>query len=104
MPSPGGGRGYWSRVIGEYEALGGAHAEFCEARGLNLATFRTWLYRLRGEGHGAAPGFLEVVGAEGRVGGDACVLRVGEVEVGFRTLPGAEYLASLVLALDDIEP
>lgn len=103
MPVVGEGRGYWSRVVAEYEALGGAHAGFCEARGLNLATFRTWLYRLRREGLGAEPGFLEVVGAEARVGGEVCVVRLGEVEVGFRTLPEAEYLAALVLGLDDVE-
>src|SRR5258706_4519255 len=41
------GRGEWSAIIKTYERTGGAHEAFCSARGLNIKSFRGWLYRIR---------------------------------------------------------
>jgi hypothetical protein len=40
-------RAEWTAIIEAYERTGGAHAAFCASRGLKLASFRGWLYRLR---------------------------------------------------------
>jgi hypothetical protein len=37
----------WASIIGEYERSGESHEAFCSGRGLNVGTFRAWLYRLR---------------------------------------------------------
>lgn len=45
------GREFWQCVVAEFEGLAGQvqHWDFTEARGLNLGTFQTWLYKLRRE-------------------------------------------------------
>jgi hypothetical protein len=40
-------RGEWSAIVKAFERSGESHDDFCSARGLNVGTFRTWLYKLR---------------------------------------------------------
>lgn len=40
-------RDEWTKIIAEFERSGESHAAFCARRGLPLASFRSWLYRLR---------------------------------------------------------
>ena len=49
--SNGNGREFWTQMIQEYESREQeqTHWGFCEEHGLELGTFRSWLYRLRGE-------------------------------------------------------
>ena len=49
--SKGIGREFWTPLIQEFESREQeqTHWEFCEGRGLEIRTFRYWLYRLRGE-------------------------------------------------------
>ena len=37
----------WSAIVEEYERSGQSHREFCSRRGLEVASFRGWLYRVR---------------------------------------------------------
>jgi len=97
------GRPYWLPIIADFESADYSHEEFCDEYGLNLGTFRAWLYRLRAEGVTAAPSFVEVIAADPRPRGrDACVLRLGQAELGFSELPEAQYLAALVGAVDSV--
>src|SRR6266571_7201723 len=45
------GREFWQELIREYDAGGGreSHRDFAVERRVSVGTFRTWLYRLRGE-------------------------------------------------------
>lgn len=40
-------RSEWSSIIRAFKKSGGLHEEFCKERGLNLGSFRGWLYRLQ---------------------------------------------------------
>lgn len=40
-------RSEWSAIIKAFKKAGGSHEEFCKERGLNLGSFRGWLYRLQ---------------------------------------------------------
>jgi hypothetical protein len=40
-------RGEWTAIIEEFEESGEPHEAFCAERGLNIGSFRGWLYRLR---------------------------------------------------------
>jgi len=68
--SKGIGREFWTRVIQEHESRGQeqTHWDFCEEWGLNLPTFRSWLYRLRGEWEAAGEDLalvpVEVTGSD----------------------------------------
>jgi hypothetical protein len=42
-------RSEWSTIIKAFERSGMPHEAFCSTRGLNVGTFRAWLYRLRRE-------------------------------------------------------
>ena len=37
----------WSAIVEAYERSGQSHREFCSRRGLKVACFRGWLYRVR---------------------------------------------------------
>ena len=96
------GREFWAGVVAEYEGSGQSHDGFCLSRGLEVGTFRRWLYRLRRKGSGRRKGpvlqFLPLVPSStssGPVG-----VRVGEVELSFGELPAASYLAELLRLMD----
>ena len=88
---------YWGPLAAEFEAAPCRHDAFAARHGVNVDTFRQWLYRLRKERPSGArssrPKFIEVVPARRESG---CVLVVGSTEVRFDTLPPAEYLAALL--------
>ena len=107
------GRAFWLEKIAEFERDPCAHAEFVERHGLMLTSFRSWLYRLRGEGtswDGAEPDgefeehavdeegrFVEVVAGQARgLLATACTIEAGALRVHFREAPSAEYVAQLV--------
>ena len=98
------GRAAWARVVAGYEKSGLTHADFCEIRHLNLATFRSWLYRLRNEQglrEEAPPKLVELVPAPEQSEASGCVVQVGACEVRFSARPEAEYLAALLRAVED---
>jgi hypothetical protein len=97
------GRAAWTRIIERFEKTELTHAEFCEARSLNLGSFRTWLYRLRNEqGRGEARGKLvELVAVPQRTDDGSCIVRVGATEVRFPTRPEVEYLSALLRAVEE---
>lgn len=83
----------------KFERTGLSHDAFCEAEGLNVGTFRTWLYKLRQEGGQREPSFVEVVGGEHTSGQEACVVRFGQAEARFAHAPEPGYVATLLHAL-----
>ena len=93
------GREFWAGVIAEYERGNLSQAEFCERQGLNVWTFRGWLYRLRSEAPPEMPRFVEVVGAlEAPTPG--CIVRIGHTVIEFSALPEPGFLADLVAELE----
>lgn len=92
-------RAEWEDIVWKFERTGLSHDAFCEAEGLNVGTFRTWLYKLRHEGGQPEPSFVEVVAGERASGPDACVVRFGQAEARFAHVPDAGYVASLLHAL-----
>jgi hypothetical protein len=98
------GRGFWAKVISEFESNGGreSHAAFAERHGVRLTTFRTWLYRLRIQGAARAKRAVRVlpvtvVGAD-RSGHDLSINCNG-VALRFGADTDPSYVAALVVAL-----
>jgi len=104
-------RDEWRAIIRAFGRSGQTHRAFCARRGLNLGSFRGWLYRLGREasselrllpvtmsGGGTS---LRVETAAPSTGGTpgAIVVMVGEVEL--RVVPGSDpaYVAVLVREL-----
>ena len=104
MPS---GRTEWARVVAAFEKSGLTQAEFCAIRGLNVGTFRSWLYRLRNEQgvvrgrEESGPKLVELVALPERPEDSACVVRVGGTEVRFSVRPEVEYLGALLRAVEE---
>jgi len=97
------GREFWAGVVAEYEGSGQSHDGFCLSRGLEVGTFRRWLYRLRREGSGSRRKgpvlqFLPLVPSSASSG--PVSVRVGQVELSFVELPTATYLAELLRLMD----
>lgn len=92
------GRDYWTRVIAKFERRGLSHDAFCEREKLNVGTFRTWLYRLRGEGAIEAPSFVEVEDRPMPLA-RTCIVRLGAAQVEFTQAPEAGYMVELLAAL-----
>ena len=99
-------RSEWSKIIKAFERSGESHEEFCTKRGLNLGSFRGWLYRLR---KAAAPEvtLVPVAVTEGAsspsspVGGPGGDIVVAVSDVYVRVVPGTDtmYVAALVAEL-----
>ena len=94
------GRSEWARIVAAFEKSDQSQPDFCAARRLNLMTFRSWLYRIRRENGGPKPKLVELVPPAVR-GDVECSVRAGNTEIRFASLPEAEYLATLLRALDD---
>ena len=105
MPTPRRGRAFWSPLIAAYESSPVPQEEFAEAHGVHIATFRSWLHRLRREGTSRtatapvakpAPAAARFVELKPRPTGRPCVVRVGDAEIEFTEMPSAAYLADLL--------
>lgn len=90
----------WKKLVGKFETSGLSHDDFCVRHGVNVGTFRSWLYRLRKEREDAgreevALEFVEVCGAPAAV---ELVLRVrlGDAVLEFEQPPAAGWLAELL--------
>lgn len=95
-------RGEWSTIIKAYERIGGAHEEFCAARGLNLASFRGWLYRIRRVAAGSSAITLlpvDVMAAPPPPAPSVVLVAVGGVEVRVPLGTDVGYVAALVMEL-----
>src|SRR6185295_6448346 len=93
-------RGEWSAIIKTFERTGGAHEAFCSARGLNITSFRGWLYRIRRATATSSVITLlpvDVTSAAAPPGPPDVVVMVAGVEV--RVPVGADvgYVAALVM-------
>jgi hypothetical protein len=101
-------RAKWLEIIQQYQSSGKNQIQFAEERGLNIWTFRNWLYKFRKDGSLKAKGrsrkkrprFVEVRVAEKPLGPDqSCPVVVrtsGGVSVEFNHSPNAEYLAAVL--------
>jgi len=86
--------------VAEFEQSGLTQREFCEGRGLELGTFRYWLYQLRRDPPAAqAPRFVPLVASDATVSG-SCRVRIGRAELSFSMLPEPSYLAELLRLMD----
>jgi hypothetical protein len=92
------GRGYWQSAVNKFDKSELSQEAFCEAHGLTLGTFRSWLYRLRREGERSTPKFVEVSVADKSASSQACVVIIGKAELRFESVPDAVYLGALLRA------
>ena len=95
-------REYWIDVVAEFEKGSLKQQEFCEQRGLEVGTFRYWLYQLRGQAKRQSPAqsrFVTVRPTMTAPSG-ACQLRVGSVTLSLMELPSARYVAELARLMD----
>ena len=97
----------WAEIITEYEQTGGCQKAFAETRGLKLASFRQWLYKLRRANAGR---FVEVQAStlpeDSAIHASPVWLVVadGERRIEFRYEPNAHYLAQLLAAIAGARP
>ena len=95
-------RGFWAKLAAEFESSSLKQHEFCRKRGVELGTFRHWLYRFRREGKKARlerARFVPLVPAAA-ASAPPCRLRVGRVELAFGALPPAGYVAEVIRLMD----
>ena len=95
-------RGEWSAIIKAYERTGGAHEAFCSARGLNIKSFRGWLYRIRrATATSSAITLLpvDVTSATALPAPREIVVAVDGVEVRVPVGADVEYVKALVMGL-----
>ncbi len=101
-------RDEWAAIVRAFERSGQSHAEFCTKRGLEVRSFRGWLYRLR-KAEGAAPE-VALVPVEVTAGPMSSmvtgapvavnlVVAVSDLEVRVRVGTDIEYVARLVSEL-----
>ena len=92
----------WARIIETFERSGQSHEAFCLARGLQVGTFRVWLYRLRAR---TAPSTaisllpVEVTTAVAAPVPSEVVVAVAGVEIRVAVGVDVRYIAGLVAEL-----
>jgi len=108
MTSSKGSRGYWERVVAEYEGSDWSHAEVAARFEVSIWSFRTWLYRLRRERKdGAKKGRaltrvlpVEIVRQElPRLHASEIKLELESARISFAVGTDIEYVAALAAAL-----
>ena len=96
-------RSQWSSIIAAFERSGETHLAFCSKRGINVGSFRTWLYRLRLEScpSRGAPMLLPVEVTAPLAVHDRSDIVVAVAGVEVRVAVGADigYVAGLVAEL-----
>lgn len=94
-------REYWTEVVAEFEKGSFKQQQFCEQRGLEVGSFRHWLYRIRNDAKGQSTGqghFVTVRPTMALSG--ACQVRVGAVTLSLMELPPVKYVAELARLMD----
>ncbi len=99
------GRRYWQSMVSKFDKSELSQEAFCDAHGLTLGTFRSWLYRLHRERReaSAAPKFVEVVASKSS-SSQSCVVVIGKVELRFDHVPDVAYLGALLRAASGAQP
>lgn len=95
-------REQWRELVEKFEGTGLAHQAFAERYGVEVGTFRSWLYRFRRERGVESFGFAEVVLAEAPSRGAVRGWRLelpGDVAVHLDATPDPRWLAELCTAL-----
>jgi len=100
-------RGEWSDIVAEFERSSETHERFCDRRGLNVGSFRGWLYRLRSGrvaakvARSATPRLLPVRARPDGVFPEAAFVEVAAGGVLLRVPVGADvvYVSELVTEL-----
>ena len=91
-------------LVEEFERAGLTQRDFAALHGVNVGTFRSWLYKLRREGRPAA-GLTEVSVVSAEVESEAaCRLELpGGMVVSFSSAPSPYWLADLSSALVEVQ-
>jgi len=95
-------RSEWQTIVREFERSDESHAAFCGARGLNVGSFRGWLYRLRRDSRAPEVELVAVDVAPSRAPVDASapvLVRWADVEICVTPATDATYVARLVAEL-----
>ena len=97
------GEDEWREIVAEFDASGLTQEVFARKRRLNVGTFRSWIYRIRGALN--KPRFVEVVKATTSVEDTLApktTLLVGDARVEFGERPEAEYVVALLRGLAEV--
>jgi hypothetical protein len=97
---------YWEQLVDEFEQGDDSAPAFARAHRVRVATFRSWLYRLRREREQAQDrtesAFVEVVPVETPFRSNGVSLGLpGGLEVHLAELPPPSYLAELCRELSE---
>lgn len=98
------GRGFWTRIVREAERGGVMHAEVASRHGVNVATLRAWIYRLRRDRRTERRDVrmlpVEVVAATPSAGAGTIDVRIASgVIVTFAEGADVTYVAALLAAM-----
>lgn len=93
----------WSSIIAAFEKSGASHAAFCAQRGLNIGTFRQWLYRIRATSSAPSTEIallpVEVTPPAQPSAGGEIIIAVADIEVRVAVGLDIAYVAHLVAEL-----
>jgi len=96
------GRRRWKSLVAGFEQSGLSQAEYARRKGVNVNTFRQWLYRLRDEvdGQGDVPEggveFIEVCGVSSQRDAAAVRIRLGAMTLEFDEPPSPQWVVGLL--------
>ncbi len=68
-------------IVARFHRSGLTQREFCEAEGVKLSAFRSWLYKRKQARADQQPRFVEVTSTKRATEADAIELRLGEIRI-----------------------
>ncbi len=87
------------QTVARFRRSGLTQREFCEAEGVKLSAFRSWLYK-RKQAEAELPRFVEVTSTKRATEADAIELRLGEVRIVIPMTIANERVVDLAIALE----
>ena len=92
---------FWYALVEEFENSGFTQAEFAYQKGVNVSTFRRWLYKSRAESIEETAQFVELSTLRKPREPSVFLSFPSGLRLEFSTAPEPSYFASLLQALEE---
>ena len=93
---------FWNQVIEEFESSEMTQTQFAQNKGVNVATFRNWLYKIRNEELEQTIAFVEVKSTPSPQSPSISMFLPNELMIEFSKCPDARFVAQLVHELSKL--
>lgn len=93
---------FWCQLVEEFESSEFTQVQFSRTKGVKVATFRKWLYKIRNQELEQAVEFVEVKSTQSSHCPSVSIFLPQDLMIGFSQCPDARFVAQLVHELSKL--